>query len=69
VSPRLPQVSTLPSISVRYDSSESLYLCKVLNPSLAHHRAVLRHSTNPGEPALDGGGTPGHKYMAVDAWG
>jgi hypothetical protein len=45
----LVQVATLPSIHVRYDSSEALYLRKALNPSNWEHRAILRKSANPGD--------------------
>jgi hypothetical protein len=50
------QVATLPSLKVRYDSSEALYLRKALNPSFAPHRAILRQSANPSE----------HKLLALD---
>ena len=43
------QVSSLPSLHVRYDSSEALYLRKALLPRFAPHRAILRKSANPGE--------------------
>jgi len=42
------QVGSLPSIKVRYDSSEALFLRKALNPRFAPHRAILRQSVNPG---------------------
>jgi hypothetical protein len=45
----LVQVATLPSLHVRYDSSEALYLRKALNPSDSKHRATLRKSANPGD--------------------
>ena len=45
----LLQVGELPSLHVRYDSSEALYLRKALNPRSAPHRAILRQSANPGE--------------------
>jgi hypothetical protein len=35
------QVAPLPSLKVRYDSSEALYLRKALNPRFAPHRAIL----------------------------
>jgi hypothetical protein len=43
------QIGYLPSLSVRYDSSEALYLRKALNPRFGPHRAILRRSANPGE--------------------
>jgi hypothetical protein len=43
------QVTYLPSLEVRYDSSEALYLRKVLDPTSEAHRDILRGSSNPGE--------------------
>ena len=42
------QVGELPSLHMRYDSSEALFLRKALNPRFAPHRAILRKSANPG---------------------
>jgi hypothetical protein len=46
------QVGELPSLHVRYDFSEALYLRKALNPRFAPHRAILRMSVNPGESCV-----------------
>jgi hypothetical protein len=56
------QIAALPSLHVRYDSSEALYLRKALNPRFPPHRAILRKSANPGRNSNCFQATTGHEH-------